>query len=42
MNRAVEIIKALRYKLRISGIPVKGPANVYCDNEVVTKKTTIL
>ena len=23
------------------GIPVEGPANVYCDNEAVTKNTTI-
>jgi hypothetical protein len=29
---AVELIEGLRYKLRMFGIPIKGPANVYCDN----------
>ena len=37
----METIEALRYKLRMFGIPIKGPANVYCDNKVVTKNTTI-
>ena len=23
------------------GIPIEGPTNVYCDNEAVTKNTTI-
>ena len=31
----------LRYKLRIFGITVEGPANVYCENEAVTNNTTI-
>ena len=39
MNTAVEMIEELRYKWSISGIPIKGPANVYCDNESVTKNT---
>ena len=41
MKTAVEMIESLRYKLRMFGIPVDGPANVYCDNEAVTKNTTI-
>ena len=41
MNTEVEIIEALRYKLRIFVIPVEVPANVYCDNEAVMKTTTI-
>ena len=41
MGTAVEMIEALRYKLRMLCIPVRGPANVYCDNESVTKNTTI-
>ena len=41
MKTAVEIIEALRYKLRMFGIPVEEPDNVYCDNEAVTKNTTI-
>jgi hypothetical protein len=31
----VELIEALRYKLRMFGIPIDGPANVYCDNSGV-------
>ena len=41
MKTAVEMIEALRYKLRMFGIPVEGPYNVYCENESVTKNTTI-
>jgi Reverse transcriptase (RNA-dependent DNA polymerase) len=37
MKIAIEQIEALRYKLRMMGIPVLGPANVYCDNESVFK-----
>jgi hypothetical protein len=32
---AVELIKGLRYKLRMFGIPIDGPTNVYCDNNSV-------
>ena len=39
MKTSVEMIESLRYKLRMFGIPVEGPANVYCDNEAVTKNT---
>ena len=41
MKTAVEIIEAFRYKLRMFGIPVEGPANVYCDNEAMTKNKTV-
>ena len=41
MKTAVEIIEALRHKLRMFGIAVEGPANFYCDNEAVTNNTTI-
>ena len=37
MRIAVELIESLRYKLRMFGIPVEGPTNVFCDNEAVTK-----
>lgn len=37
MKQAIELIKALRYKLRMFGIPIEGPASVYCDNEAVYK-----
>ena len=41
MKTAVEMIEGLRYKLRMFGILVDCSANIYCDNEAVTKNTTI-
>ena len=41
MRTAVEHIEALRYKLRMFGIPIEGSTNVFCDNEAVFKSTTI-
>ena len=41
MRTVVEHIKALCYKLRMFGIPIEGPTNVFCDNEAVFKNTTI-
>ena len=41
MRIAVDMVKALHYKLRIFGIPVDGPANVFCDNEAVYKNTVL-
>jgi hypothetical protein len=41
MKIAKEMIVALRYKLRMFGIPIEGPTNVYCDNEGVVKNTSI-
>jgi hypothetical protein len=35
------MIVALRYKLRMFGVPVHGPANVFCDNNWVVKNTSI-
>jgi hypothetical protein len=32
---AVELIEALQYKLRMFGVPIDGPANVYCPNNGV-------
>ena len=37
---AVEIIEGLRYKLRMMGIEVDGPTNMFCDNESVVKNAT--
>ena len=42
MKTAVEHVEALRYKLRMFGIPMEGPTNVFCDNEAVFKNTSIL
>ena len=35
------MVVALRYKLRMFGVPIEGPANVFCDNKngVVKNKT---
>jgi hypothetical protein len=36
----MEMIKGLRYKLRMIGVQVDGPTNVFCDNESVVKNST--
>ena len=41
MKTAVEHVEALRYKLRMFGIPMEGPTNVFCNNEAVFKNTSI-
>ena len=41
MHIAVEMIKALRYKLRMFSIPIDGSANVFCDNKSVVTRGTI-
>ena len=38
---AKEMIVALRYKLRMFGIPLRGPASVLCDNQGVVKNTSL-
>ena len=37
MRQAVELVQALRYKLRQFGVPIDGPTNMFCDNEAVYK-----
>ena len=37
MKNAVDLIEALRYKLRMFGVPIEGPTNIYCDNEAVCR-----
>ena len=34
------MIVALRYKLRMFGVAIKGPASVLCDNQAVVKNTS--
>ena len=34
-------IVALRYKLRIFGVPLDGPTDTMCDNQGVTKNTSL-
>ena len=36
-----ELIVALRYKLRMFGVPIDGPANVFGDNRGVVKNASI-
>jgi len=40
MRTAVEQIQALRLKLRWMGIPLDGPANIFCDNLSVVRSST--
>jgi hypothetical protein len=41
MRQAVELVKSLRCKLRMFGVPVDGPADMFCDNESVFKNVSI-
>jgi hypothetical protein len=41
MKITVELIDALRYKLRMFGIPIEGPASVFCDNNSVVLNVTV-
>lgn len=38
---AKEMLVALRYKLRMFGVPIRGPASVLCDNQGVVKNASI-
>ena len=38
---STEVIEALRYKLRCFGIPVEGPAEVFCDTMSIIKNYSI-
>jgi hypothetical protein len=35
------MIEAMRYKLRMFGVPIDGPANVFCDNKSVVTNSTV-
>jgi hypothetical protein len=41
MRTARDMVIAMRYKLRMFGVPLDGPAQVYCDNQGVVKNTRI-
>jgi hypothetical protein len=41
MRIAVEMIEAMKYKLYMFGIPIDGPANVFCDNKSVVTNSTV-
>ena len=38
---AIEMIESLRYKLRMFGVPLSGPTNMFMDNEAVYKSTSV-
>ena len=40
MKNYVELIKALRYKLSMFGVPIDGSTEVFCDNESVYKNAS--
>jgi hypothetical protein len=40
MKTAMEANRALRYKLRMMGVPIDGPTYMYCDNMSVVNNTT--
>ena len=40
MRQAIDMVKSLRYKLRMFGVPIEGPSNLYCDNEAVYKNVS--
>ena len=40
MRQAFDLIEALRYKLRMMGVPIESATKVYCDNESVVNATT--
>lgn len=47
LKTCIEAITALRYKLRMFGIPIDdetnvSPAHIFCDNETVTKNSTLV
>ena len=41
LRTARDMIMAMRYKLRMFGVPLEGPAQVFCDNQGVVKNTSI-
>jgi hypothetical protein len=41
LRNARDLIVALRYKLRMSGVPMNGSAKPYCDNQGVVKNVSI-
>jgi hypothetical protein len=41
LRTARDLVVALRYKLRMFGIPLTGPARVFCDNQGAVKNTSV-
>ena len=41
MKNVMELIAALRYKLRMFGVPIDGSTDMFCDNEAVYKNASM-
>ena len=41
MKTVVEQVESLRYKLRMFGVPLEGPTNIFCEIEAVFKNASI-
>ena len=41
MKTVVEMVEALRYKLRMFGVPIDGPTSIFCDNKAVYQNTVV-
>ena len=41
LKNSVELVEALRYKLRMFGAPIEGATNIYCVYEAVYKNCSI-
>jgi hypothetical protein len=39
---AMEQVEALRYKLRMFGVPIDGPGDIYCDNQSVLDSSSLV
>ena len=35
LKNAVDLVTTIRYKLRMFGVPVDGPTDMFCDNKAV-------
>ena len=40
MKNSIELIAALRYKMRMFGVPIDGSTGIFCDNEAVYKNAS--
>ena len=40
MENSVDLIAALRYKLRMFRVPIDGSTNIFCDNDAVYKNAS--
>ena len=38
---STDLIEALRYKLRMFGVPIDGPADIFCDNKSVATNASV-